>query len=53
MSPPVNQSELICTILNLTMVSSREEGCEKALCSELVNCDGLGDGDDANEGRSK
>ena len=49
----MNQSQLICTILNLTTVWSREEGCEKASCSELVYCDGLGDGDDENEGRGK
>jgi len=53
LSLPVNQSRLICTILELTIVSRREEGCKKALCSELVNCDGLSDGDDTNEGRSK
>ena len=35
------------------MVSSGEEGCGKASCSKLTNCDCLGDGNDANEGRSK
>jgi len=49
----VNQLRLICTILNVTMVSSGEEGCGKASCSKLTNCDCLGDGNDANEGRSK
>jgi len=49
----VNQSPLMFTIFNSKTVSSREEGCDNALCSELVNCDGLGDGDDANEARSK
>ena len=50
----MNEARLICTILNLTMVSSREEGSEQASCSELINCDGLGDGlGDATEGRSK
>jgi len=49
----VNQSQLFCSILTLKTVSSREEGCNKASCSELVNCDGLGDGDDANKARSK
>ena len=49
----MNQSRLLCTILNLTTVRSGEEGCDKASCSELVYCDGLGDGDDANEGTRK
>jgi len=49
----VNQAQLICTMLNFKTVSSREEGCDKASCSKIVNCDGLGIGDDANEARSE
>jgi len=30
-----------------------EDSCDKALYSELVSCDGLGDGYDANEERRK
>jgi len=50
---PVNRSPLICTILNLKTVSSREESFDKASCSKSVYRDCLGDGDDANDARSK
>ena len=35
------------------MVSSREEGHDKASCCKLVHCEGLGDGGEANEGWRK
>jgi len=53
LSLSVIQSRLICTLLNLQTFSGTKEGCYNALCSELVNCDGLGDGDDSNKGWSK
>ena len=53
MSLPGKQSRLICTVSNSKKVGSREAGCDKALCSELLNGDGVGDGDGSNKGWSK
>jgi hypothetical protein len=53
LSPPRNQWQLNCTLVNSKTVCSWEAGWDKASCTELVWCDGLGDGDDARESRSK